>query len=55
MNAASQDLISLYGGVPANFLDLGGDSAIEDYDEALFLLNYDDRVKCVLLNVFGGM
>lgn len=55
MNAACQDLIAIYGGVPANFLDLGGDSAIEDYDEALSLLEFDVRVKCVLVNVFGGM
>ena len=51
---ALDDLINFYGGRTANYLDLFGDSAIEDVHEGLALLEYDKRVKCIVINLFCG-
>ena len=51
---ALDDLIGQYGGRTANYLDLFGDSAIEDVHEGLALLEYDKRVKCIAINLFCG-
>jgi len=52
---ATMDMIKLYGGDPANFLDIGGSSNPEKVVHAMeFLLN-DKKVKAVLINVFGGI
>jgi succinyl-CoA synthetase beta subunit len=52
---ATMDMIKLYGGEPANFLDIGGSSNPEKVVHAMeFLLN-DKKVKAVLINVFGGI
>ena len=51
---ALDDLISSYGGRTANYLDLFGDSAIEDVHEGLALLELDERVKCIVINLFCG-
>lgn len=52
---ATMDIIKLYGGDPANFLDVGG-SVKEDQVRAAFkIITSDERVKAVLVNVFGGI
>ena len=52
---ALDSLISTYGGKTANYLDLYGDSAFEDMQEAFHLVEFDSRVKCILVNTFGGI
>ncbi|KAG5896007.1 hypothetical protein JTB14_007572 [Gonioctena quinquepunctata] len=52
---ATMDIIKLHGGDPANFLDVGG-SVKEDQVRAAFkIITSDERVKAVLVNVFGGI
>ena len=52
---ATVDLIKLYGGTPANFLDIGGSSNPQKVIEAMSLLLKDPKVKVVLINIFGGI
>jgi len=52
---ATMDLIKLYGGNPANFLDIGGSSNPTKVIEAMKLLLSDKNVKVVLINIFGGI
>ena len=52
---AINDLITQFGGKTANQLDMFGDSAVEDAYEGLTLLEYDSRVKCIVVNVFCGI
>jgi succinyl-CoA synthetase, beta subunit len=52
---ATMDIIKLYGGNPANFLDIGGSSNPEKVIEAIKLLLQDNEVKVVLINIFGGI
>ncbi|MFQ5328693.1 MAG: ADP-forming succinate--CoA ligase subunit beta [Thermodesulfobacteriota bacterium] len=52
---ATMDVIKLYGGFPANFLDVGGGATKEQVTEAFKILLSDDRVKAVLINIFGGI
>ncbi len=52
---ATMDLIKLYGGNPANFLDIGGSSNPQKVIDALNLLLKDSNVKVVLINIFGGI
>lgn len=52
---ATMDMIKLYGGEPANFLDIGGSSNPEKIVEAMKLLLSDKHVKVVLINIFGGI
>ena len=52
---ATMDMIKLYGGDPANFLDIGGSSNPEKIVEAMKLLLSDKHVKVVLINIFGGI
>jgi succinyl-CoA synthetase beta subunit len=52
---ATMDMIKLYGGSPANFLDIGGSSNPEKIVEAMKLLLADSHVKVVLINIFGGI
>merc|ERR1719263_1169263 len=49
------DIIKLYGGEPANFLDVGGSADAKQMTEAMKLLNNDDDVKAVFINIFGGI
>ena len=49
------DMINLYGGSPANFLDIGGSSNPKKVIEAMALLLKDPKVKVVLINIFGGI
>jgi succinyl-CoA synthetase beta subunit len=52
---STMDLLQLYGGTPANFLDVGG-SAKEDQITAAFeILQKDPNVKSILVNIFGGI
>lgn len=52
---ATMDMIKLYGGEPANFLDIGGSSNPQKIIEAMKLLLGDKHVKVVLVNIFGGI
>lgn len=52
---STMDIISLYGGTPANFLDVGGSAEGEALTEALKLLNDDDSVEAIFVNIFGGI
>ena len=52
---ATMDLIKLYGGKPANFLDIGGSSNPRKVIGAMKLLLSDKEVKVVLINIFGGI
>ena len=52
---ATMDMIKLYGGTPANFLDIGGSSNPTKIVEAMKPLMSDKHVKTVLINIFGGI
>jgi succinyl-CoA synthetase beta subunit len=52
---ATMDIIKLYGGEPANFLDVGGNVQEEQVKEAFRIITEDDKVKAILVNVFGGI
>lgn len=52
---ATMDAIKLYGGDPANFLDMGGGANSEQVNKAFGLLNADPQVKAILVNIFGGI
>lgn len=52
---ATMDIIKYYGGEPANFLDVGGGASKEKVGEAFKILLADDRVRGVLINIFGGI
>ncbi|OBX75410.1 succinate--CoA ligase subunit beta [Moraxella atlantae] len=52
---ATMDIIKLYGGQPANFLDVGGGATKERVIEAFKIILDDDSVKAVLINIFGGI
>ena len=52
---ATMDMIKLYGGNPANFLDIGGSSNPTKVIEAMKLLLSDKNVQVVLINIFGGI
>lgn len=49
------DVVALAGGRPANFLDAGGGSKADDVVTALEVLLSDDKVKALLVNIFGGI
>ena len=52
---ATMDIIKLYGGEPANFLDVGGGATKERVTEAFKIILSDPHVKGVLVNIFGGI
>ena len=52
---ATMDIIKLSGGDPANFLDVGGGATKERVAEALKIILSDDKVKGILVNIFGGI
>ncbi|XP_011024439.1 PREDICTED: succinyl-CoA ligase [ADP-forming] subunit beta, mitochondrial-like [Populus euphratica] len=52
---ATMDIIKLHGGTPANFLDVGGNASEEQVVEAFKILTSDDKVKAILVNIFGGI
>ncbi|MBO8180350.1 MAG: ADP-forming succinate--CoA ligase subunit beta [Archaeoglobus sp.] len=55
MAMATMDLIYIYGGKPANFLDIGGGASAEVVREAMNLILSDDNVRVVFINIFGGI
>jgi len=52
---ATMDIVKVYGAEPANFLDVGGGANTEKVAAAFRILLSDDRVKGVLINIFGGI
>jgi len=52
---ATIDIIKFYGGIPANFLDVGGSATEEQVTEAFKILVADKRVEAILVNIFGGI
>jgi succinyl-CoA synthetase beta subunit len=51
----SMDIVKLYGGEPANFLDIGGGAAADKVAAAMRIILADPNVRAVLLNIFGGI
>ncbi len=51
----TMDLIKLAGGEPANFLDVGGSTDAEKVAEAFKLIVSDEKVRAILVNIFGGI
>jgi len=51
----SMDIVKLFGGEPANFLDIGGGAGSEKVAAALRIILSDPNVKAVLFNIFGGI
>jgi len=49
------DIVKLFGGEPANFLDVGGGVTEKQVYNAFHLLTADEHVKAILVNVFGGI
>jgi succinyl-CoA synthetase beta subunit len=52
---ATMDVVKLYGGEPANFLDIGGGAGKEKVKAALQIILADPNVKAVMFNIFGGI
>jgi len=52
---ATMDIIKLYGGSPANFLDVGGGATKQQVTAAISILSKDPKVKVILVNIFGGI
>jgi len=52
---ATMDIIKLYNGEPANFLDVGGGATESQVTEAFKILTSDKQVKAILVNIFGGI
>jgi succinyl-CoA synthetase beta subunit len=51
----TMDVIKIYGGEPANFLDIGGSSSPDKVLTALEIITSDPKVKSILINIFGGI
>ena len=52
---ASMDIIKLYGGSPANFLDVGGSATAEKVTEAFKIMLRNPELRAILVNIFGGI
>jgi succinyl-CoA synthetase beta subunit len=52
---ATMDTIKLYGGSPANFLDVGGGATAEKVTEAFKIMLRNPKLKAILVNIFGGI
>ena len=52
---ATMDTIKLFGGEPANFLDVGGGATAEKVTEAFKIMLKNKNVKAILVNIFGGI
>ncbi|WP_297472898.1 ADP-forming succinate--CoA ligase subunit beta [Ferrovum sp.] len=52
---ATMDIVKLYGGSPANFLDVGGGATTEKVTEAFKLMLSNPEVQAILVNIFGGI
>ena len=51
----TMDIIKLFGGSPANFLDVGGGATKETVEKAFAIILRDPKVKAILVNIFGGI
>jgi succinyl-CoA synthetase beta subunit len=52
---ATMDTIKLFGGEPANFLDVGGGATTEKVTEAFKLMLRSPKLRAILVNIFGGI
>jgi succinyl-CoA synthetase beta subunit len=52
---ATMDTIKLFGGEPANFLDVGGGATAEKVTEAFKIMLKSPKVEAILVNIFGGI
>ncbi len=52
---STMDIIKLAGGMPANFLDVGGGASVETVEAGFRIILKDPHVKAVLINIFGGI
>ncbi|HFB67404.1 MAG TPA: succinate--CoA ligase subunit beta, partial [Calditrichae bacterium] len=52
---ATMDIIKLAGGMPANFLDVGGGASVETVRNGFKIILSDPNVKAILVNIFGGI
>jgi succinyl-CoA synthetase beta subunit len=52
---ATMDIIKHYGGMPANFLDVGGGATTEKVTAAFKIITHDPRVRGIFVNIFGGI
>src|SRR5437870_12860177 len=52
---ATMDIIKLYGGSPANFLDVGGGASTEKVTEAFKIMLKNPKLRAILVNIFGGI
>jgi len=52
---ATMDICKLYGGAPANFLDVGGSATTEKVTEAFKIMLKNPKCKAILVNIFGGI
>lgn len=52
---ATMDLVKHYGAEPANFLDVGGGASSQQVGKALDIVLFDEQVRAVLVNIFGGI
>lgn len=52
---ATMDIIKLYQGTPANFLDVGGGANVKQITEAFKIISSDPKVEAILVNIFGGI
>merc|ERR1719428_482258 len=52
---STMDIISLHGGSPANFLDVGGGATADQVKEAFKIITGDPKVNALLVNIFGGI
>lgn len=51
----TMDIISLKGGMPANFLDVGGSATTDQVKTAFEILSQHEKVKAIFVNIFGGI
>ena len=52
---ATMDIAKLYGGSPANFLDVGGGATAEKVTEGFKIMLKNPKVRAILVNIFGGI
>ena len=52
---STMDIIKLYGGAPANFLDVGGGASTEKVTEAFKIMLKNPKLRAILVNIFGGI
>ena len=52
---ATMDIIKLYGGEPANFLDVGGGAKVDQVKAAFKIISSDPNVQAIMVNIFGGI